>query len=309
MITPTLYTGQPSRMTHTVRSQSRNASRGSLFVAGAVSLFFGGTASAHDKWLEVATPAASTPAKVYLMTGEALQQAEPLPERRVARVRRFDWVSAAGRRDLLSALREDAQPIAVTPPLPVGTHVLRFDGPSLNIELEAAKFAAYLLEERLVDILTLRVQDGQEDARGRERYSRSLKAILQVGVQYDAVATQPLGQELELVPLRHPLRPSTSKDLAVRVLFRGQPLAGRAVSLAERYRSRTTEVFRRTDAQGVAHFTVEPRGEWLVRMIHMQRASESGEPPDATIDWRSYWSSLYFGFPDPHPNPTLPANK
>ena len=95
----------------------------------------------------------------------------------------------------------------------------------------------------------------------------------------------------------------------MRVLFHGQPLVGRAVSIAERYRSRTTEVFQRTDAQGIARFTVEPRGEWLVRLVHMQRASESVEPPDASIDWRSYWSSLYFGFPDPNPGPALPSIK
>ena len=161
----------------TVNTSRRNSAVLGLLLLGAASLIFNGTARAHDKWLEVATPAALSPAKIYLMTGEALKQAELLPERRVARVRRFDWVSAAGRRDLRSALREDVQPIAVTPPLPVGTHVLRFDGPTSTIELEAEKFAAYLLEERLIDILSLRVQTGQEDARGRERYSRSLKAI------------------------------------------------------------------------------------------------------------------------------------
>ena len=135
-------------------------------------MIFSGTASAHDKWLEVAAPPPASPAKIYLMTGEALRQAELLPERRAARVRRFDWVSAAGRRDLLSALREDVQPIAITPPLPAGTHVLRFDSSISTIELEAEKFAAYLLEERLVDILTMRVQTGT----GRCSGSRALLA-------------------------------------------------------------------------------------------------------------------------------------
>lgn len=292
-----------------VRALRRSAGRLGRWIFGVASLVLCSTAQAHDKWLEVMTPAPQAPAKVYLLTGEALKQAELLPERRPARVRRFDWVSAAGTRDLRTALREDAQPIAVTPPLPAGTHVLRFDGPPLTIELEAEKFAAYLLEERLVDVLALRVQAGQEDVRGRERYSRSLKAIVQVGTKYDAVATQPLGQELELVPLRHPLQPASAKELAVRLLFRGQPLAGRAVSIAERYRSRTSEVFQRTDAQGVVHFTVEPRGEWLVRLVHMQRATDSGEAADASIDWRSYWSSLYFAFPEPSPGAAAPPIK
>ncbi|MFO0580479.1 MAG: hypothetical protein U1A78_41435 [Polyangia bacterium] len=58
------------------------------------------TAQAHDKWLEVEPfhSAAPSPAKVYLLTGEALQQAELVPLRRAASVRRFQLVSPPARR-------------------------------------------------------------------------------------------------------------------------------------------------------------------------------------------------------------------
>jgi hypothetical protein len=72
---------------------------------------------AHDKWIEAEPFTSPTPqaTKIYLATGEALQQSELLPLRRASSVRRFQVVSSAGTQDLRGVLREDQQPIAVAP--------------------------------------------------------------------------------------------------------------------------------------------------------------------------------------------------
>lgn len=256
-------------------------------------------AQAHDKWIEV-EPAASpqpTSAKIYLATGEALKNAEYLPERRAGRIAALELRSAASVQDLRALFREDAQPIARVDALPSGTSLVRLDTQPVDIELPADKFSAYLLEERLIDVLSERKQRGEEDRSGRERYSRSLKALVQVGPRVDAHVTQPVGQTLELVPLAPPHALGGAGTLAVRVLFRGQPLAGCALAAAQRYRSRTHEVYVRSDAQGIARFAVEPRGQWLLHTVHMHRAQ--GNDAQGEIDWRSHWASLYFAYAEP----------
>lgn len=262
-----------------------------------------GIARAHDRWIEVEeSPSGSggPAAKVYLLTGEALREAEQRPERRRARLARFELRSGPGAgkagpqvQDLRGAFREDQQPIAVLEALPPGCGVLVLDTTPAQIELPADRFAAYLLEERLIDVLALRVQLGQEDVPGRERYSRSMKALVRGagGGRCDgeaALLSAPAGQELEIVPLGSPYARAASGALAVRVLFRGQPLPGRAISAAHRQGGRTTETFQRTDARGEARFTLAAGGDHLIRLIHMVRAPEAG------AEFRSYWASLWF---------------
>lgn len=256
------------------------------------------SAEAHDKWLE-AEPAFSarpTSAKLYLATGEALRQAELLPERRPQRILSFQLRKATGVQDLVPLFREDQQPIAVLPQLPAGSHLIRLDTSPIDIELEAGKFGAYLLDERLIAVLAERKQRGEEDAPGRERYSRHLKALIQIGGKIDGAVSQPLGQELEIVTLASPHLLGAAKEISVQVLFRGQPLAGCAVSAAQRWRNRVHEVYKRTDRAGKTSFAIEPHGLWLIRMVHMRRA----EPKDAAagIDWRSHWASFSFAYPE-----------
>jgi uncharacterized GH25 family protein len=258
-------------------------------------LVYGTPARAHDKWLEIEpfSSAAPGPAKVYLLTGEVLQQSELLPLRRAAIVKRFQLVSSAGSRDLRSQLREDQQPLAViqTESLRPGTSMLALDTAATDILLPAEKFQRYLFEERLVDILALRAARGQEDVPGRERYSRSLKALVQIGGKLDQEALRPLGQELEIVPLVHPYGLHPGSTFPVRVLFRGNPVKGRAVTFANRYRAQVTTRIVRTDADGRASVPIERAGDWLVALVHMEPSTEAG------ADWRSYWASLTFSLP------------
>lgn len=249
-------------------------------------------ARAHDKWIEASpfTSAAPSPLKIYLLTGEALQQAEQLPLRRAASVRRLQLTSSSGSRDLRATLREDQQPIAIAQPEHIrpGTSVITLDTAPIDILLAAEKFQHYLYEERLMDILALRATRGQEEMPGRERYSRSLKAIVQIGDRLDEIALRPIGQDLEILPLAHPYSLKPSSQLAVRILFRGKPLPGRAVTFANRFRSNVATRIVRSDEKGEAAVPLERTGEWLIALVHM----ESSADPDA--DWRSYWSSLSF---------------
>lgn len=256
----------------------------------------GRPARAHDKWLEAEPFTSASPSllKIYVLTGEALQQAELVPVRRAASVRRLQLLSASGSRELRGTVREDQQPIAIAAAEHVrpGTSVIAMDTAAVDILLTAEKFQHYLFEERLMDILLLRANRGQEETPGRERYSRSLKALVQVGDKLDEVALRPIGQDLEILPLAHPYGLRTGSQLAVRILFRGKPLSGRAVTFANRYRSNIATRIVRSDANGQASVPIERTGEWLVALVHMEPSAEPG------ADWRSYWSSLTFALPE-----------
>ncbi|HEY4122300.1 MAG TPA: DUF4198 domain-containing protein [Byssovorax sp.] len=257
-------------------------------------------ASAHDHWLEAEPFWNQTPGreKIYLFVGDALEGAQPYVVKSRAHYTRFVVASKAGRRDVLSDMREDATPLALlTSGQSTGSFVVALDAAPRTLELDAKKFGAYLLEERLIDVLLDRAQKAKEDAPGRERYTRYMKAIVQIGDKPDATPTQALGQELEIVPDTNPYAVPRGAELGVRVLFQGKPLAGRAVTAVNRFRGETSRQTVRLDSKGHAAFTLGKPGDWMIRLVHM----EPSATPD--VDWRSYWSNVTFSLPDATPAP------
>lgn len=234
-------------------------------------------AHAHDKWIDALPFRAASPApvKLYLVTGEALRDEELRPLRRSAQITRLTLHYNAEKQDLLPLIKEDVQPLLIVPKeqLPLGTSVLQLDTASIDIELPAAKFESYLFEERLFEVLAARARLGQEEFPGKERYSRCLKALLQVGEKPDSSVMQPIGQELELVPLQNPYGLRIPGKLTMQVLLRGQPLAGHALGLAVRRHSAISSQTLRTDQSGKATFTISQAGDFLFTLVHMEEAS------------------------------------
>jgi len=248
-------------------------------------LLFGGSAAAHDQWLETepAAPLTGKPFKLYLQVGEHLSSAEPAQLKSRDRYSRFAAITAKGRRDLLATLREDTQPIAAVP-MEKASMIIALDSTTRQIELDAEKFAAYLLEERLVSVLAQRVERNEEDVPGREKYSRSMKTFV-FGAD-EELFVKAVGQDLEVVPLTSPRK--ATGTLTVQVLFKGKPLPRAALTIANRLNSVVKAQHVRSDANGKAEFVFARTGDWFIGLVHMERSTE----PDA--DWRSYWSSLTF---------------
>ena len=267
-----------------------------LGLAIAVSLPLVATpAAAHDQWLEAEPFFSPTPGreKVYLYLGDRFADAQPLVVKTRDKFTRFFIQSTAGRRDVLPDVREDAQPaLLLTSGRASGSFVIAADAVPYTIELDAKKFGAYLLDERLVGILAARVAAGAEDLPGRERYTRHLKALVQIGQKLDPFVTQPVGQELEIVPEAHPYGVAPGGQLVVKVLFKGKPLAGTAVAAVNRYRGEIQSKTWRTDASGRVAFTIARPGDWMIRLVHMEPSDQKD------VDWRSWWSNLTFSLPE-----------
>ena len=163
--------------------------------------------------------------------------------------------------------------------------------PSL-IELDAKKFGSYLEHENLTNALTWREAHGESGKPGRERYSKYVKSLIQVG-KSDTYYRERTGLAIEIIPEADPYSLKPGAILPVQVIFRGAPAADVAVESVwlENGKARM-EVVGRTDANGRVRITVKAAGPHRLHAIVMERCAA----PEAA-DWESFWASLTFEIP------------
>lgn len=175
---------------------------------------------------------------------------------------------------------------------PSGTYVIGASVRPRELELAAKDFNAYLASDGVPDVLEARRRNDELGAAARERYSKHVKAIVQVGERRTAGYETALGYPAELIPLDNPYALKPGGTLRVRALVEGEPVANQLVIAGGRTPSggRITQRSVRTDSAGIATVRVSSRGAWYVKFIHMERASA-----DTTIDYESKWATLTFG--------------
>ncbi|MGH9943285.1 MAG: DUF4198 domain-containing protein [Pyrinomonadaceae bacterium] len=251
-------------------------------------------ALAHDYWLgpePYFLPARGGMALVRLHVGDKFKSEEERPLQK-ERTPRFQLYSRGETLDLLAQGREGGKPVARMTLTKAGNYLVAMERIPTEIKLEAQKFTAYLREEGLVGIVAERERAGESGREGRERYSRHLKTLLQVGTTQDDTYRRNLGHKLEIIPQANPYGMRRGDGLSVQVLFEGKPLPNAVVFVHNRRAGRVSTQRATTDAFGRATFTLDRRGEWLVRLVHMRRcqSADCGE-----IEWESFWSSYSFG--------------
>jgi hypothetical protein len=167
-----------------------------------------------------------------------------------------------------------------------GTYVIGASVHARELRLEAKEFNAYLAHDGLPDVLAARRKTNELNRPARERYSKHVKALVQVGSRRTEGHQTALGYPAELIPLDNPytLRPGGMFRVQARV--DGVPVADQLVTAAGPIAPRSV----RTDSAGVAEIRIGSRGAWYVKFIHMQPAAG-----DTTIDYESKWATLTFG--------------
>jgi len=172
-----------------------------------------------------------------------------------------------------------------------GTYLLGASTRPSVIALSAKDFNLYLREDGIPDVLEARRRGDALQAPARERYSKHVKALLQVGGERTVHGEAELGYPAELVPLENPyaLRPGSA--LRVRTLVEGEPVPNQYVLYGGRTPNGTRVAPRsvRSDSLGVARIPLRGRGTWYVKFIHM--APVAG---DTTVDYESKWATLTF---------------
>lgn len=167
-----------------------------------------------------------------------------------------------------------------------GTYVIGASLRPRELRLEAKDFNDYLAHDGVPDVLAARRSAKELDRPARERYSKHVKALVQVGDRRSDGYQIALGYPAELIPLDNPYALRPGGMFRVRAIVDGEPVANQLVIVG----GRRTETSMRTDSTGMARIRIGTRGSWYVKFIHM-RPAES----DSTIDYESKWATLTFG--------------
>jgi uncharacterized GH25 family protein len=262
-----------------------------LALTAALTLVIVAVAEAHDMFLKPAFFFAEpgTDVLVRVLNGTFSQSENSIARPRVSDV---SVVSPAGRTHLDTAAWSvvgDTSTFSVHTGA-AGTYVLGVSTKASVIALEAKDFNAYLAEDGMPDVLAFRRKSGETDKPARERYSKHVKALIQVGSERSAAALTPLGYPAELVPLANPYALRVGDTLRVRTLIDGKSAARQYVLFGGRVASGASIAERstRSDSGGVAHIPLRTAGVWYVKFIKMTRLVRD------TVDYESKWATLTF---------------
>jgi hypothetical protein len=174
-----------------------------------------------------------------------------------------------------------------------GTYVIGASVHPRTLRLEAKDFNQYLAEDGIPDVLAARRRKGELDRPARERYSKHVKALVQVGDRRTDGVDTPLGYPAELIALDNPYRLRPGAALRVRAVVDGAPvvdqlvLAGGHSPVGKPFRE--TRV--RTDSGGIARVMLRGHGVWYVKFIRMRRVDATAGD---SVDYESKWATLTF---------------
>lgn len=172
-----------------------------------------------------------------------------------------------------------------------GTYVVGASLKPRQITLKAGEFNKYLADDGIPDILILRRKNGQMHRDATERYSKHIKALIQVGQKRDGAFATILGYPAELVPLDNPYLIKAGGSVRFRALVDGKPAVNQLVVTGGRTPTggRFVEHRVRTDSSGIARVRFSARGQWYVKFIHMTPYTGTDK-----IDYESKWATLTF---------------
>lgn len=275
-----------------LRTATSVARRFGSSLALGIALSLAAPAQAHDYWLEFqpAAPTVGGELAVAMWLGEDF-----VPEARTAiqeaHAVALRHITAQADVDLLPRARAGVAPLLRLGLAQPGGHLLALERDADRVQLRARHFNRYLEQEGLHQVLAERKRAGELWRRGTERYTRYLKAFVQVGDAADGVSTRVLGHRLEVVPGRELAALRAGERLTMRVLFEGRPLAGAQVEASARASGEGAPQPQAgvTDAEGRVEFTVGEAGTWLVRTVHMQRCVGC-----EYAQWESFWAAYSF---------------
>jgi len=248
------------------------------------------TALAHDLFLKPVRyhVAENSEVLVRVLNGTFSQSENSIVR---SRVRDIAVVSPAGRARVDTAAwtdKGDTSTLLVRTGA-AGTYVIGASTTASTIALSAEDFNTYLRDDGIPDVLAARRRDGTLGKPARERYSKHIKSLIQVGARRSDGFDVVLGYPAELAPMANPYALRAGDTLRLRVLVHGNPVARQLVMFG----GRTTADARieartaRSDANGVVAVPLRSAGTWYVKFIHMAAVKDS-------VDYESNWASLTF---------------
>jgi uncharacterized GH25 family protein len=247
-------------------------------------LLIGAAALAHDFWIEPETfhPALNAKVPLKLLVGMDFKGDAALynPEQ----FEKYATIGPTGEQPVAGTLGDDpAGKVAITAP---GLYTTVYYSKKFDISFDNySKFEEYLISEGLERNLVLAKARGGSGGKMQEIYLRCAKTLIDGPKGESSSPDKVFGCPLELVPETNPYQ---TKDLKVRLLYKGKPLEG-ALVVAFNKSTPTEKIKLRTDRDGHAAIKVDKPGVWLVTSVHMIPAARF-----VRADWESFWASLTF---------------
>jgi uncharacterized GH25 family protein len=170
-----------------------------------------------------------------------------------------------------------------------GNYLIGLSTMPREIDLEAKSFNEYLTEDGIPDTLAERERDKELDKNIRERYSKHVKTLFQVGNKQTDNYKQILGYPVEIVPRTNPYKLKTSDTFEFLCLKDGKSLANQFVMTGrdDGTNLRIGENIR-TDKKGIAKVKLTGTGKWYVKFINMTKLN------DPKINYESKWATFTF---------------
>ena len=174
-----------------------------------------------------------------------------------------------------------------------GTYLAGVSTKPREIDLKAAEFNDYLQHDGIPDTLAERTKLNELKKDVRERYSKHVRAIFQVGDKLSDDYKRQLNYPAEIIPQQNPYALKVGDTITVLCMVEGQParhqfswLGGsRAMgscmnSMLHSRGARTLRALRSVKLAGA--------GKWYIKFIHMTPLA------DPNLNYESRWASLTF---------------
>lgn len=170
-----------------------------------------------------------------------------------------------------------------------GTYLVGISTKPREIALKAADFNEYLKHDGIPDILAARKKNNKLGKDVRERYSKHVRAVFQVGHKHSDDYKKWLNYPVELIPQQNPYGLKVGGTIEVLCMLEGKPIANQFVMAGwESSDGKMHELNARSDAKGIARIRLAGAGKWFIKFIHMTPISE------ADLNYESKWASLTF---------------
>ncbi len=159
------------------------------------------------------------------------------------------------------------------------------------LEMNAEDFNNYLEHEGLEKVLEERKEESVHNSGAREKYSKHVKMLFQVGDKKSEQYKTVFGFPIEFVPMDNPYNAKAGERISFQLLSGGEPLANQIVHFSTSMPgkdSHENENSTRTDENGVLQIVPSQAGNWYVATIHVVKSDEEG------IDYESNWATLTF---------------
>ena len=249
------------------------------------------TVSAHDMFLKLDSYFLKPHSKttVRLLNGTFRTSENPVARDRMAD---FSLIKPSGERahPPLTDWRDEGK-IAVLDLQTgeAGTYLAGLYTKPRELAQKAAQFNSYLAHEGVPDMLAARKREGELNKDVRERYSKHVKAIFQVGEARSDSYKTALGYPVEIIPQQNPYALKVGQTLEVLCVKDGQPLANQFVLAGREMNGKELAAPSvRTDQRGIARIALKSAGKWYVKFIHMTAVN------DAQANYESKWATLTF---------------